>query len=302
MVLFAACRGTWDPYWNFTDPGARAFWLNNFTQQLCDEHADNGGFTSVYFDEIDDNWCGYWGEATHGGCFFDRETQIEQTRASYSLYRLMVQKLNGCGIVPIMATFSTLQASTEHGIDSTNPCVVWEDELVEALDGLQWARFYEQWPDEFHMRKPGAREGDRFAQIIANGILESKLGIPVVAHVTPHNNTCETEALGADDRNPAALVPTGFDGFQMAAFYICQGPGWVWGASSGWTDSSYCWRKEYDLRCGHPLGDAVRTGTYTFVRNFTDCDIYVDTDCDGCAGAVQGLYGEIRLRSGELEV
>ena len=177
-------------------------------QEVCEEHA---GFTTVYFDEIDDNWCGYWGNATHGGCWFDNATQIAQMEASYSLYRLMVQKLNDCGIVPIMATFSMMEASIDHGIDPTNPCVAWEDDLVEQLDGLQWARFYEQWPDEFHMRgqwRPGAKQGDRFAQTIANGILEAKAGIPVVAHVTPHNNSCSN---ATDLEPPGGYTPSGFD-------------------------------------------------------------------------------------------
>lgn len=288
--------GTWDPYWNFTDPGARDFWLNNFTQQICDEHT-GAGYTALYLDEVDDNWCGYWGGATHGGCFFDNSTQIEQIRASYSLYRQMVQKLNDCGVFPIMATFSTMKASIEGGIDPTNPCVVWEDELVHALDGLQWARFYEQWPDEFHMRsawEPGAKEGDRFAQIIANGILEAKAGIPVVAHVTPHNNSCENSTnQGSNDQ---IWIPTGFDAFQMAAFYIAQGPNWVWSASAGWTDGAYCWRREYDLQCGHPLAEAKRTGPWSWTRNFTGCDVYVNTNCVEC-NASHDLYGEIRLKS-----
>ena len=56
----------------------------------------------------------------------------------------MVQKLNDCGIVPILATFSMMERSIDHGIDPTNPCVMWEDDLLKHLDGLQWARFYEQ--------------------------------------------------------------------------------------------------------------------------------------------------------------
>jgi hypothetical protein len=132
--------GTFDPYWNFTDPGARDYWLNTVIEEICREHA---GYGAVYFDEVDDNWCGYWGNATHGGCWFDNVTQIAQTHASYTLYREMVQKLNGCGIVPILASFSYMERSIDRGIDPTDPCVVWEDELVEQLDGLQWARFYE---------------------------------------------------------------------------------------------------------------------------------------------------------------
>ena len=75
-------------------------------------------------------------------------------------------------------------------------------DLVKQLEGLQWARFYEQWPDEFHMRSqwyPGSREGDRFAQTISNGILEAKAGIPVVAHATPHNNSCQNGQFSMEE-------------------------------------------------------------------------------------------------------
>jgi hypothetical protein len=83
--------------------------LNVVVEQVCQEHA-HAGYSTVYFDEIDDNWCGYWGNATHGGCWFDNATQIAQARASYSLYREMVAKLNGCGIVPIMVRLHPLTA------------------------------------------------------------------------------------------------------------------------------------------------------------------------------------------------
>ena len=145
--------------------------------------------------------------------------------------------------------------------------------------------------------EPGGKEIDRLAQIIANGILEAKAGIAVVAHVTPHNNTCETAATAATGGGGGGdWAPTGFDGFQMAAFYVAQGPNWVWSASAGWTDGAYCWRKEYDLRCGRPLGDADRTGPWSWTRNFTGCDVFVNTNCGAGCNASQGLYGEIRLK------
>lgn len=146
-----ASWGTEDPYWNFTDAGAQDYWLNTVIEEVCDEHA---GYTTVYFDEIDDNWCGYW-IGGHGNCTsgYSNETQVAQTKATYALYRAMVQKLNECGIIPIMASFALLKASGDGGITAQNPCMLWEDDLVTALDGLQWARFYEQWPDMFHMHK-----------------------------------------------------------------------------------------------------------------------------------------------------
>jgi hypothetical protein len=49
--------GTYDPFWNFTDQGARDYWLGTVIEEVCQEHA---GFGTVYFDEIDDNWCGHF--------------------------------------------------------------------------------------------------------------------------------------------------------------------------------------------------------------------------------------------------
>lgn len=85
----------------------------------------------------------------------------------------------------------------------------------------------------------------------------------------------------------APFVPTGLNLFHLAAFYVAMGPAWVYGVSGGWTDSQYCWRKEYNLRCGEPLGWANRTGPYTFTRNFTRCDVAVNTT---------DLTGEIILK------
>ena len=68
-----------------------------------------GGYSTVYFDEVDDNWCGYWGNATHGGCWFDNRTQVSQMRAGNTLLRETVAELNACGIVPILATFSVMR-------------------------------------------------------------------------------------------------------------------------------------------------------------------------------------------------
>ena len=91
------------------------------------------------------------------------------------------------------------------------------------------------------------------------------------------------------------------------------------GVSSAWTDNQFCWHKSYDVKCGNPLAFANRTGylrfflqcisswffcdpvslfklccishcpvtstgPYTFIRNFTNCNVFVNTST---------LYGEI---------
>lgn len=190
-----------DPYWNFSNAGAREFWLDEVIQEVCDEHS---GFTTVYFDEVDDTQCGYW-RGGHGRCPpFSNATLLSQTRDTYAMFRTMVQKLNDCGIIPIMATFTLFKESSAL-VNAQNPCLLWEDELVAALDGLQWARFYEQWPDTFNMHHPGSGVADRFAQVLANGILEAKAGIPVVAHTTPRNDPCVN--VSSEVRTSSPLTP-----------------------------------------------------------------------------------------------
>jgi hypothetical protein len=245
------------------------------------------GYTAVYFDELDPSWCGWWGtDSSKGNCSgFSNETQQDQAHAYYSMAANMTQRLNDCGIVPIFAAFGVLEASGGHGINPHNPCVLWEDELVAALDGLQWARFYEQWPDQFHMRAANHSEADRFAQVLTNGILEGQAGIAVVAHTTQGLTNCSNTSAAESDEAP--FVPSGTAAFHLASFLIAQGPNWVYGVSSAWTDNAFCWHRSYDVQCGHPLGVANRIGPYTFTRNFTGCDVSVET---------VGLIGEIRLK------
>ena len=40
--------GTADPLWNFTDDGARTFWIDNFTAEICTGRAAGGNYTVVY--------------------------------------------------------------------------------------------------------------------------------------------------------------------------------------------------------------------------------------------------------------
>ncbi len=69
-------------------------------------------------------------------------------------------------------------------------------------------------------------------------------------------------------------------GYSMAAFLIVQQPYGYFGVSSTdfWYDDSWCWHPEYDLQYGSPLGDGVRTSPHSWYRNFTGCDVEIDTE------------------------
>jgi hypothetical protein len=50
----------------------------------------------------------------------------------------------------------------------------------------------------------------------------------------------------------------------------------VFSISGNWYDADFCWHDEYDVAYGSPLAPAARTGTYTWSRVFTRCNVTVD--------------------------
>src|SRR4051812_18862110 len=98
----------------------------------------------------------------------------------------MVARMNAAGLVPIISSDNRMSASNA-GLKANMPCALPEDILVSALQGLTWARFYENWPSSFWV--PGGE--DLEAGMIANAILEAQAGIAFLAHApvsSPCNN------------------------------------------------------------------------------------------------------------------
>ena len=46
--------------------------------------------------------------------------------------------------------------------------------------------------------------------------------------------------------------------------------------SSSWYDNNFCWRPDFDVEFGVPSGPAVRTGVYTWARNYTRSTVLLD--------------------------
>ena len=66
---------------------------------------------------------------------------------------------------------------------------------------------------------------------------------------------------------------------QLGLYLVVAGPGTTISLSDNWYDADFCWRPEFDVDFGAPLGPAVRTGVYTWVRNYTLS--YVELDVRG---------------------
>lgn len=53
-------------------------------------------------------------------------------------------------------------------------------------------------------------------------------------------------------------------------------------------DADFCWRPDFDVDFGAPLGPATRTSTYTWTRNYSRADVAID---------VRGSVGDVMLKA-----
>ncbi len=267
--------GTSDPFWNFSNANATSFWVDRVIGQLTtdDSLTDNAPFSAVFFDEVDQGFCGYNRCMNCNFSLFD--TTSLQT-ASNTMLKEMVSKLNDAGITPILSMDNRLEATGD-----TLPCAVSEDESLKTLNETTWVRFYENWPSSFwHSSGP-----DEYAAMIQNAILEGEAGVPNVLHA--NGRPCP-----APSRTIVRPGPLGGElEFAVASYLIVAEPGTTLSVSNGWYDEDFCWHPEFDVLYGVPLGPARRTGPHSWTRNYTLCDVAVDvakgkTNNDPAMGSV----------------
>lgn len=256
--------GSKDPYWNFSDQGAADYWVNSVIGELTMDRAlTSGGRGAVFFDEVDQGECGYRG----GNCDFSKFDSASLQAAKFATYARQTAAMNQAGIVPIFSLDNRFAASGAN-TSTTLPCALPEDDMAAALKGLNWVRFYENWPSSFWV--PGGI--DLEASMVANAIIEAEQGITNVLHgggacPAPNRTISIPGRLGGD-------VET-----QMGLYLTVAGPGTTISISNDWYDANFCWRPDYDVDFGAPLGPAVRTGAYTWTRNYTKS--YVELDVRG---------------------
>ena len=271
--------GTSDPYWNFSSAAAADYWVERVVGQLTtdDSLTSNAPFAAVFFDEVDQGFCGYHG----GNCDFAAFDTRALQAASNAMLARMVGSLNGAGITPILSLDNRVAASCE-GLPSapasapcaTAPCAISQDATIAALAGTTWVRFYENWPSSFwHAAGP-----DECAAMIQNAVLEGEAGVPNVLHI---GGACGAPARPPPPR-PGPLE------FAVASYLVVASPGTTLSVSDGWYDENFCWHAEFDVVCGVPLGPARRTGPHTWTRNYTRCNAAVDVS-GGMAGRVDLL-------------
>ena len=175
--------GTADPFWNFSNANATSYWVEHVIGELTTDDSLTGSapFSAVFFDEVDQGYCGYH----TAGCNFELLDLKALQTANNAMLTQMVTSLNSAGITPILSLDSRYTASCE-GLPSGSSapcgspaCAVPEEQTVAALKGLSWVRFYENWPGSFwHAAGP-----DELAAMVQHALLEGAVGVPTVLHI-----------------------------------------------------------------------------------------------------------------------
>jgi hypothetical protein len=253
--------GTSDPYWNFTDPGAVAWWLGAVVGSLTSDASLTAGGGAVFFDEVDQGTCGY----RAGSCDFGQFDAAALQASSNAMLASMVAALNAASIVPILSLDNRILTSGTGLPGAAPPCALPEDEVLVSLAGKTWARFYENWPGSFWV--PGGPDLD--AAMVANAILEGQAGVSTVLHTGG--------ACPAPPRTVIRPGPLGGDiEFAIASYLVVQSAGTTLSISNDWYDESFCWRPDFDVDFGLPEGPAVRTGSHSWTRAYSRSNATVD--------------------------
>jgi hypothetical protein len=253
--------------------------VENFIGELTTISAltNSGGSPgAVFFDEVDQNTCGYHGSSCNYN-LFNASNFASQQAASNAMLLRTATALNAANLIPIFSLDNRFNASSEGLPGADAPCALPEDATAAALAGTSWVRFYENWPNTF-WRPVNA---DLNAGMIQNAILEAAAGVPAVLH-----GSAPCPAAQRNITRPGPLG--GAIEFWIASYLIVADAGTTLSLSEDWYDANFCWWPEFDVDFGAPLGAATRTSAHAWTRNFTRANVVLDVS-SGHFGAVSLL-------------
>jgi hypothetical protein len=253
--------------WDFHKPDTRSV----FAEIMAPENI--GSADGVFFDNAMSVACD---EAEH----LSRMSGDERAAfldAQLESYAEVFSRLVEQDKYPILSTtvgFSDIGAQ----VPWENDCPSGEEAVLEALDGIPFARNQEFWMWNL---------GETAARQIRNAIRETRNGIPLIVHMGyfSEDGGC-AEGCVSLDGSPRSFSEDEFLEFGIAAFLVSMGPGSYFGFSDmqndyeggGWFDVSWEYHSQYDtIVTGRPVGE-VETGEHgmTFTRRFENGTVWVD--------------------------
>ena len=300
------------PFFLWQNPAATGFWLDNVISEVATEM----GVDAVFFDETDWSYCGY-PFSKSGCTSLSANFMSADYRAKFAALKGTAEMLNAAGKIPIFSTKNSLSASfasvgtTQAKAFGYNCSGVTLEEYAANLNNVSWIRFDEFWmsyqqPDADAVQIDTsirlAAQGVGFiarAQAPSNMTCQQQIGVKSFdssssssrrqrlllegsrhKHVNLHNSNSSSSSSSKTNKEnnnkQFGVGPVDFN-YALAAFLIVQSPYSYFGYSSDWYDDNWCWHSQYDISYGKPLAEARRTGSHSWTRNFTLCDVDIDT-------------------------
>jgi hypothetical protein len=250
------------PLWGFENTDAGAWWVANVVREIVSTEPLT---SAVFFDTTDANACGFSFAST--GCpNISDAFRARDLLAKLPALRAAADALNAAGKLPIFSSRNVVARAWAGLPDSaTRPCVVPHDAYLAALEGADYARFYEFWMGQ------GANLD---AANIQNVIIEGGVGVGFIARAS-----ADADAQCAAACDPAPWMEVRLS-YALAAFLVARtSPYSYFGVSGGWSSGCWCWHREYDeaSKCGAPTAPAVRTGAHSWTREYERCVVSVNT-------------------------
>ncbi len=254
--------------WDVRQPEARRAFM-----QIV-ERAAEGQSSGVFFDNAHSVACDEARQLSH----LSRAQRKAFMDQQHELYADAFAFLVAHGKYPIL---STTIGFTRNGpqVPWENDCPRSEEALLQALDGIPFARNNEFWMWNL---------GETATRQVRNAIDETLRGIPTIVHTPyfPSGGGCLGGCFN-DEGERIRFTQQAFLEFSIAAFLVTMGPGDYFGFSNmeaepeggGWFDESWVYHDIYDtIRTGAPLGPPIeRMDGNVFVRRFERGTVSIDT-------------------------
>lgn len=237
------------------------------------EYASMENTDGVFFDNAQSVACDESNELS----YMTKAARKSFMEAQLDMYAEVFTTLVNNNKYPILSTtngFSSIGAQ----VPWENDCPESEEMILEALEGIPFARNNEFWMWNL---------GETAAKQIRNSIKETENGIPIIVHMPyfPNDGGC-LEGCQIINGSTKTFTKDEFLEFGMASFLVSMGPGSYFGFSNmqndpegaGWFDMSWDYQNQYDhIATGNPIGEVqVTNDGMTFSRVFENGTVWVN--------------------------
>lgn len=251
--------------WDFLNPNTQGAFADAV------EVASAGPADGIFFDNAHSVSCDGEQEFSEMGEAEREDFMLAQNESYLNVFN----RLNELGKHPVL---STTMGFAEIGgqVPWEGDCPLWEEELLETMEGVSFSRNNEFWMWNL---------GETASNQILNSIEEAEQGVPLIVH-TPYFPSGSGCLEGCFGKTQVEFSEQEFLEFSVAAFLIAMSPGSFFGFSNmeaeseggGWFDQSWDYYSLYDeIVTGEPISGAEASEDgMQFSREFENGSVFID--------------------------